>query len=217
MKNQLAIKKMPLGERPREKLVLQGSAALSDLELLAVLLGSGNKGMPVLKLCREMLALAHGDLRELAALHPDKLCRLKGIGQAKAVMLHAAFELGARRIERTAQTIVISNARQMEGLVRPYLSHLLPNRYLLVLMNRRKEFLATAELQVGSRGFPDLNDLAGLLLESGIGGFGLVRTDLKETEGFLLAEKSFLKDIVATAQMLQMYFTGLVIGKCDLL
>jgi DNA repair protein RadC len=81
--------------RPREKLLARGPAALTDLELVAVLLGTGTRGRPVLDLAREWLAEA-GGLDRLAAQDSVEVRRQKGVGKAKACVVAAALELGRR-------------------------------------------------------------------------------------------------------------------------
>ena len=90
-------------ERPREKLQRHGAGALTDVELLALLLGSGTTERSVLDLARVLLAQANNDLSLLANFTLGELKREKGIGDAKAIILHAAFELGKRRTEKVRQ------------------------------------------------------------------------------------------------------------------
>ena len=90
-------------ERPREKLQRHGAGALTDVELLALLLGSGTTERSVLDLARALLAQANNDLSLLANFTLGELKREKGIGDAKAITLHAAFELGKRRAEKIRQ------------------------------------------------------------------------------------------------------------------
>lgn len=90
-------------ERPREKLQRHGAGALTDVELLALLLGSGTTERSVLDLARALLAQANNDLSLLANFTLGELKREKGIGDAKAIILHAAFELGKRRTEKVRQ------------------------------------------------------------------------------------------------------------------
>lgn len=90
-----SIQQMPESERPRERLVRFGAESLSAAELLAIILGSGTKQMPVLQLAQLMLA-KFGSLGQLADATIQELCQVKGIGSAKAIQLRAAFNLGLR-------------------------------------------------------------------------------------------------------------------------
>jgi DNA repair protein RadC len=91
----MTIRDWPAAERPREKLLARGSAALSDAELLAVFLGSGGRGQTAVDLGRELLS-RHGGLRALLDLEPAALAAQRGLGDAMACRLLAALELGRR-------------------------------------------------------------------------------------------------------------------------
>ena len=86
-------------DRPREKLIQQGALALSNAELLAILIGSGNTEESAVELMRKVLDRYHHSLNELGKANIEDLCRFKGIGPAKAVTILAASELGKRRME----------------------------------------------------------------------------------------------------------------------
>ena len=91
------IRDWPADERPREKLLTRGPAALSDAELLAIFLGSGLKGRDAVQTSRDLLA-AHGPLRVLLENDPHALAKLPGLGPARACKLSAALELGHRHL-----------------------------------------------------------------------------------------------------------------------
>ena len=91
------IRDWPADERPREKLLARGAAALSDAELLAIFLGSGLPGRDAVQTSRELLA-AHGPLRVLLENPPSALAKLPGLGPARACALAAALELGHRHL-----------------------------------------------------------------------------------------------------------------------
>ena len=91
----MTIRDWPADERPREKLLARGAAALSDSELLALFIGSGRRGRTAVDLGRELLA-AHSGLKALLELDAAALARQPGIGAAKACRVHAALELGRR-------------------------------------------------------------------------------------------------------------------------
>jgi len=101
------VKRLPVGDRPREKMLLQGPEAMSNAELLAILIGSGIQQAPVLKLCHDVLHYAGDDLERLSFLSIDELCLLPGIGLAKAAIIQAALELGLRNIKRAI--IIVPN------------------------------------------------------------------------------------------------------------
>ena len=94
----LSIKDWAEEDRPREKLLAKGERALSDAELLAILIGSGSRTQSAVELSRDILKqLANNDLNELGKKSINQLMDFKGIGEAKAITIVAALELGRRR------------------------------------------------------------------------------------------------------------------------
>src|ERR1700744_2876194 len=96
-KSSTSIKNWALDDRPREKLFLKGSATLSNSELLAILISNGNKEKSALDLAKEIFQLGNNNLNELGKLTLKDFQKIKGIGEAKAVTIAAALELGRRR------------------------------------------------------------------------------------------------------------------------
>ena len=86
-------------DRPREKLLLKGRVALSDAELVAILIGSGSRELSAVELSKQILSTHENSLSSLAKLNVEELMRHKGIGEAKAITIIAALELGRRRKE----------------------------------------------------------------------------------------------------------------------
>jgi len=93
----ISIKNWAKEDRPREKLLLKGTASLSPSELLAILIRSGNKEESAVDLAKKILRLANDNLNELSQFDINQLKKIKGIGEAKAVTIIAALELGRRR------------------------------------------------------------------------------------------------------------------------
>lgn len=98
----LTIKSWAEDDRPREKLMLKGKGALSDAELLAILIGSGNSKETAVDLCKRILQQANNNLNSLAKHSINDLMKFKGIGEAKAISIVAALELG-RRLESSSE------------------------------------------------------------------------------------------------------------------
>lgn len=94
---------LPEDERPRERMLRHGPEAMSTQELIAIVLGSGIKGMPVLQLAHELL-IKFGSLQKLTEATIEELCTVKGLGHAKAIQLKAAFSIGIRA-SRQASTL----------------------------------------------------------------------------------------------------------------
>jgi len=96
-KTSSSIKNWALDDRPREKLFAKGATALSDSELLAILINNGHKDKSAVELAKEIMKLGNNNLNELGKLSITALQKIKGIGQAKAITITAALELGRRR------------------------------------------------------------------------------------------------------------------------
>ena len=97
-----SIKNWALDDRPREKLINKGAAALSDSELIAILINNGHKDKSAVELAKEVMKLGNNNLSELGKLSIATLQKVKGIGEAKAISITAALEIGRRRQASTA-------------------------------------------------------------------------------------------------------------------
>ena len=137
-------------EQPREKLLSRGARALSDAELIALLLRSGRRGVSVLDLARTLLRNADHDLHRLARMHVQDFARVKGIGPAKAAQLLAAFELGRRRAgtEPSRQT-VLDNSEACFRFLRPLLADLDHEEFHLLCLNRANQLLGAHLISSG--------------------------------------------------------------------
>ena len=101
-KTSSSIKNWALDDRPREKLINKGAAALSDSELIAILINNGHKDKSAVELAKEVMKLGNNNLSELGKLSIATLQKVKGIGEAKAITITAALEIGRRRQASTA-------------------------------------------------------------------------------------------------------------------
>lgn len=137
-------------DRPREKMLKKGICSLSDAELLAILIGSGNTDETAVELCRRILHGAHDNLNELARLSIAELCRYKGIGEAKAITIVAALELGRRR--KSADFLEKKQIKSSEDLFevfQPLLMDLKHEEFWVVLLNNSNKILETKKLTQG--------------------------------------------------------------------
>lgn len=145
-----SIKGLPADERPRERLIAGGAAAVSSAELLAILLGTGSRrGGSALELAQRLLAEA-GGLRQLAAASAADLWRRKGIGPAKAVRLVAAFELGRRAAAEQARRAVIRGPADVAAVAGAALRDRRQEHFCVVLLNTRHHVLGIETVSVGS-------------------------------------------------------------------
>lgn len=119
-----AIKHWAPDDRPREKLMLKGAAALSDSELLSIFIRIGPEGGSAIDTGREVLTVCQGSLLELGRRSVHDLMKIKGIGMAKACTLLAALELGRRwHSKRARHYPVLKDSREVEAYLRPLLEH----------------------------------------------------------------------------------------------
>lgn len=141
-KNYISIKNWAEDERPREKMVQKGSAALSDAELLAILISSGTKERSALELARDILSLAHNNLHELGRLTVVDLQKVKGIGEARAITIAAALELGRRRqMAEGMQRPVLQSSKQAAEIVIPLLRDLNHEVFCVLYLNQANRLL----------------------------------------------------------------------------
>ena len=136
------IKNWSTDDRPREKMQSKGAAALSNSELLAILINNGSKEKSALEIAKDVLALCHNNLNELGKLTITDLQKLKGIGAAKAITIAAALEIGRRRqgSELLSKTIVRTSgeiAQYLKTVLRDY-SH---EVFAVVFLNRANKII----------------------------------------------------------------------------
>ncbi len=137
-------------DRPREKLLLKGKSTLSDAELMAILLGSGSRNESAVDLSRRILASIDHNLIELSKMSVAELQKFKGIGEAKAISIVAALELGRRR--RGAEVVQrksITSSREAFELLQPFLSDLHYELFVMVLLNRANQVLKVVNVSDG--------------------------------------------------------------------
>ena len=145
------LRDLPAGELPRERLIMHGAAALSDAELLAILLRTGRAGENVLEVARGIVArFREVGLSEILAMPPAEFARIPGIGMAKAATVLAALELG-RRAQNTAKIRPrIRKAQDVAQLLRPRLSAEKREHFLVLPLSAKNEVLMVADVSVGT-------------------------------------------------------------------
>lgn len=142
MYKKLSIKDWAVEDRPREKLLTKGTRSLSDAELMAILIGSGNAEESAVELARRILSEFGNNLNELGKKQINDLLPFKGIGEAKAVNILAALELGRRRKEQMpAEKNRISSSEDAVLFFRPLLEDLPVEEFWILLLNRSNTVL----------------------------------------------------------------------------
>lgn len=138
----LSIKNWAEDDRPREKVLHKGIASLSDAELLAILISSGTKERSAIDLAKDVLALAHNSLHELGRLNITELQQTKGIGEARAITIAAALELGRRRQQPDDfQRSKISSSKDAADIILPLLRDLNHEVFLVLYLNQSAKLI----------------------------------------------------------------------------
>ena len=137
-------------DRPREKMMLKGSGALSDAELLAILIGSGNTEESAVELMRRILVSCHNDLNELAHWEVRDFSRFKGFGPAKSIAIMAALELGKRRkLQEVKERVVISCSKDIYELFHPLMCDLELEEFWVLLLNQANKVIDPVRISTG--------------------------------------------------------------------
>lgn len=137
-------------DRPREKMLLKGLSAVSDVELLAILIGSGSVGVSAVSLARQILCSVDHNLHELGRKGVNDLQQFKGVGEAKAVTIAAALELGRRRqLSDLRERPRITCSRDAFNAIATRLTDLHHEEFWLLLLNRANEVFGSERISAG--------------------------------------------------------------------
>ena len=146
----LTIKEWSVQDRPREKYAKNGAMALSDAELIAILLRTGNTAESAVDLAKKLLAASGNSLNSLSDMSLRELSKIKGIGQAKAIALLTAFELGKRiRSEKVEESLQILNSRDVVNLMQDKIAHLDHEEFWAIYLNQANRILQTCQISKG--------------------------------------------------------------------
>jgi len=146
----LTIKDWAVEDRPREKLVKKGVHSLSDAEIIALLIGSGTKNESAVELSKKVLKSANNNLNELGKLNIRDLTKMKGIGEAKAITILAALELGRRR--KISEIIIkkkITQSKDVFELFQPTIGDLPHEEFWILLLNRSNRIIEKIKISQG--------------------------------------------------------------------
>ncbi|WP_405380574.1 DNA repair protein RadC [Maribacter sp. LLG6340-A2] len=145
-----SIKNWSDDDKPREKLVQKGRSVLSDAELIAILIGSGSRSESAVELSKRILASVDNNLNELGRLSVKQLMAFKGIGEAKAVTIAAALEMGRRRRgEESRKVNKISSSQDVYHLLHPLMGELEHEEFWILFLNNSNKVLHKAQMSKG--------------------------------------------------------------------
>ncbi len=148
--NYSTIKSWAEDDRPREKMLLKGKSALSDAELIAILIGSGSKNVTAVDLAMQILKESNDNINELSRLTIKDLMKFKGIGEAKAITIAAALELGRRRREEEAYNKKkITSSKDAFDVFQPMLADASYEEFWILLLNKANKILSKHPISYG--------------------------------------------------------------------
>ena len=137
----LTIKEWNADDRPREKMLAKGIGALSDAELLAILISTGTKSQSALDLARAVLSSADNNLHLLGKRTVNDFTKIDGIGEAKAVTIMAALELGRRRRDSDLERIEIKSSPDVYEIMQPIIGDLPHEEFWVIFLNRSNRMI----------------------------------------------------------------------------
>ncbi|TDD75872.1 RadC family protein [Flavobacterium caseinilyticum] len=137
-------------DKPREKLMLKGKSVLSDAELIAILIGSGSRNESAVDLSKRILASVDNNLNALGKLSLSQLMQFKGIGEAKAISIIAALELGRRRRgEDAVELKKITSSKIIFEIMQPVIGELPHEEFWIIYMNNSNKVISKSQLSKG--------------------------------------------------------------------
>lgn len=137
-------------DRPREKFLLKGKSSLSDSELLAILIGSGSRNESAVQLCQRILASSQNNLNLLGKLSIQQLMNFKGIGEAKAISIAAALELGRRRREEEVIELKkITSSKAVFEIMQPLIGELPHEEFWVLFLNNSNKVIYKTQISKG--------------------------------------------------------------------
>jgi DNA repair protein RadC len=144
------IKYWALDDRPREKLISKGKTALSNAELIAILIGSGNREESAVGLSKRILKSTNSNLNELAKLSVEKLTEFKGIGEAKAVSIITALELGKRtQLAVALEKPKITCSKDVSNIMQHIIGNLEHEEFWVLFLNNSNKVVAKSQISKG--------------------------------------------------------------------
>lgn len=149
-KTNLPINQWKEDDRPREKMLSKGRDSLSDAELVAILIGSGNRQESAVDLSKRILASVNNNLNELASLSISDLMKFKGVGEAKAISIITAITLGRRtQLENAMVKPIINSSKSVFNIMQPIIGNLNHEEFWILFLNNSNKVIHKKQLSKG--------------------------------------------------------------------
>lgn len=146
----MSLKFLAEDDRPREKFLLKGKNALSDAELLAIIMASGNREESAVELARKILAQVGNNWHQLSLMTIPDLMKFNGVGTAKAIAIACALEIGRRRsAQEVPEKIQIKKSADMFKILQPFLGDLTTEEFWVIFLNQNNRMISKARLTSG--------------------------------------------------------------------
>ncbi|WP_270087747.1 RadC family protein [Sphingobacterium sp. SYP-B4668] len=212
--NKLVIKDWAVADRPREKLLEKGRRFLTDAELLAILIGSGSRDETSVELCKRVLADLNNDLTSLSRMEIRDLCKYKGIGEAKAISIIAAMELGRRRkdVVQPAKP-VLNSSKRVYDFFRSQLQDLMHEEFWVLYLTKGCKVLEQQLIGKGGNDFTpvDVRSVLRNALTCGAYSIILIHNHPSGTLKPSKADEQLTKKIVNGASMMDIHVNDHII------
>jgi len=205
--NKLVIREWAEADRPREKLILHGRRALTNAELLAILIGSGSQKESAVELCKRILFASHNNLNTLSKMEIHQLCDFKGIGEAKALSIIAALELGRRRKKQEMEPQpVLNSSKKVYEYFKEQLQDLPHEEFWVIYLNTACKVLDKQLIGRGGNDFTpvDVRIVLRHALSSKANSMLLIHNHPSGTMQASQADKILTKKIVDAAQIMDL-------------
>ena len=148
--NRLSLKELAIDDRPREKMLQKGAGALSNAELLAILIGSGNNKETAVELSQRILTDNRNNLAELSTKDLPQLMTYRGIGEAKAITIAAAMEIGRRRsVEKALEKPSVKTSEDAYSILKTFMEDLSHEEVWVLYLNQANKVISSKKISSG--------------------------------------------------------------------
>lgn len=204
--------KIPEHERPRERLYARGAEALTDRELLALVIGKGTRGKSALDVATELL-VAHGGLDGMASAHPEELSGCDGVGPAKATALVAALHLGRRAEHALSDRELIRSFKDVARVALRSIGKARREKVVVLVCNRRNHLLRSVMISEGSvdRALLPVREILNAVLRNDGRAFAVSHNHPSGCTEPSVADLKATEEIAAAAKTVGLRFLGHVI------